>query len=360
MFADNSIDASAIKTLAGFGKASHYSKGRPSVRMKIFSCVSKEKSLSTQFNIRHIRQPGDDRSTENDLTGLHIMNTVLCLRNGSFWYLPTMFTPTASLWPVWHIIRLAQIRAGIICQALGVPSLQWEQSWMKPTAIVAVPSFIMKLIHFAKEHGIDINSSREEIYVLARTSATQIFHWSIIGKNYRGLEYPVVFNSMASTEMQTALRNAVIPVAATCSRNWSSLKCFDENNNPVKLPVNRAKWPLLHWRWGHAIALRYKTGDICIYHDELCGCGRTTTRLSPVVGRRKQMIKFKGTTLYPPALFDMLNELEDVKDYVAEVYSNEMGTDEVLIYIVPSSLTRRAWSYHQANLGRRDCVLVRT
>ena len=81
--------------------------------------------------------------------------------------------------------------------------------------------------------------------------------------------------------------------------------------------------------------LRYKTGDICIYHDEPCACGRNTLRLSPIVGRKKQMIKFKGTTLYPPALFDLLNEMEEVKDFVAEVYSNEIGMDEVLLHLVP-------------------------
>jgi phenylacetate-CoA ligase len=60
--------------------------------------------------------------------------------------------------------------------------------------------------------------------------------------------------------------------------------------------------------------LRYKTGDICVYDDRPCACGRNTLRLSPIVGRKKQMIKYKGTTLYPPALFDILNEMEDVID----------------------------------------------
>ena len=71
--------------------------------------------------------------------------------------------------------------------------------------------------------------------------------------------------------------------------------------------------------------LRYKTGDICMYFDDTCSCGRNTLRLSPVLGRKKQMIKYKGTTLYPPALFDLLNEMEEVLDYVAEVYSNDIG-----------------------------------
>jgi phenylacetate-CoA ligase len=82
--------------------------------------------------------------------------------------------------------------------------------------------------------------------------------------------------------------------------------------------------------------LRYKTGDICLYDDAPCACGRTTLRLSPLMGRKKQMIKFKGTTLYPPALFDLLNEREEILDFVVEVYSDEIGLDQVLLYIVPA------------------------
>ena len=73
-----------------------------------------------------------------------------------------------------------------------------------------------------------------------------------------------------------------------------------------------------------------------MYLDEPCGCGRTTLRLSPLMGRKKQMIKFKGTTLYPPALFDLLNEREEILDFVVEVYSNEIGLDQVQLYLVPA------------------------
>ena len=47
------------------------------------------------------------------------------------------------------------------------------------------------------------------------------------------------------------------------------------------------------------------------------------------------MIKFKGTTLFAPALFDLLNGMEEIKEYVVEVSSNEIGTDEVLLHLVP-------------------------
>jgi phenylacetate-CoA ligase len=73
-----------------------------------------------------------------------------------------------------------------------------------------------------------------------------------------------------------------------------------------------------------------------------------------VIGRKKQMIKFKGTTLFAPALFEIIHKTDAIKEYVAEVYNNEIGTDEVLLYLVPSDTseetTNRIASYLQARL----------
>ncbi|HLI92731.1 MAG TPA: hypothetical protein VKU83_03955, partial [Puia sp.] len=100
--------------------------------------------------------------------------------------------------------------------------------------------------------------------------------------------------------------------------------------------------------------LRYKTGDICTWSDTPCSCGRKTLRLSPIIGRRQQMIKFKGTTLYPPALFDILVEMEQVLDFVVEVYSNEVGLDEIVLHIVRADTgeetDHRIRAYLQARL----------
>ena len=66
------------------------------------------------------------------------------------------------------------------------------------------------------------------------------------------------------------------------------------------------------------------------------------------------MIKFKGTTLYPPALFDLLNEREEILDFVIEVYSNEIGLDQVLLYLLPAEESEecdhRIRAYLQARL----------
>jgi phenylacetate-CoA ligase len=56
-------------------------------------------------------------------------------------------------------------------------------------------------------------------------------------------------------------------------------------------------------------------------------------RLSPVVGRANHLIKLKGTTLYPPALFDVLDNTPYVECYVVEVGSNDSGNDSVLVRV---------------------------
>ena len=45
------------------------------------------------------------------------------------------------------------------------------------------------------------------------------------------------------------------------------------------------------------------------------------------------MIKYKGTTLYPPALNDVLDNIPAISNYVVEVYTNSLGTDSIRVRI---------------------------
>ena len=58
-----------------------------------------------------------------------------------------------------------------------------------------------------------------------------------------------------------------------------------------------------------------------------------SARLSSVLGRKGQMIKFKGTTIYPPVLFDILDNIPEVQNYIVEVFTNSLGTDQIQIRI---------------------------
>jgi phenylacetate-CoA ligase len=45
------------------------------------------------------------------------------------------------------------------------------------------------------------------------------------------------------------------------------------------------------------------------------------------------MLKLKGTTIYPPAIFDVLDNIDYVANYVVMVGTNNVGTDEVTVKV---------------------------
>jgi phenylacetate-CoA ligase len=250
---------------------------------------------------------------------------------------------------------IQKLGAGIIRLGPGVPSMQWETIFrLKPTAIVAVPSFILKLIIYAKEHGIDVNSSSvKKAICIGENIRNTDFSLSILGKRITDAWDIKLFSTYASTEMQTAFTECSECKGGHLQPDLVIVELLDETNKPVA-PGQPGEVTITTLGVEGMPLLRYKTGDICSYHDEPCACGRNSLRLSPIVGRKKQMIKFKGTTLYPPSIFDLLNEMEEIHDYVAEVYSNDLGMDEVLLHLLPVNHTeeadRKIRSYLQARL----------
>jgi len=250
---------------------------------------------------------------------------------------------------------IRKLGAGIIRVGPGVPSLQWETIFrLKPSVLVAVPSFILKLIEYAAEHKIEPSSSSvKRAICIGENIRLPDFSFNVLGKKIINHWDIKLFSTYASTEMQTAFTECEAGRGGHHQPDLLILELLNEQGQPVRrgepgevtiTTLGVEGMPLL----------RYKTGDLCIGHDEVCSCGRQTLRLSPVIGRKKQMIKFKGTTLFAPALFDLLAGMEDIADYVAEVFSNEIGTDEILLHLLPLKYSEesdhRIRSYLQAKL----------
>jgi phenylacetate-CoA ligase len=250
---------------------------------------------------------------------------------------------------------IRKLGAGIIRVGPGVPSLQWETIFrLKPTVLVAVPSFILKLIQWADEHQIDkTSSSVKKAICIGENIRQPDFSLNLLGKKITDAWDIKLFSTYASTEMQTAFTECEAGRGGHHQPDLVIVELLNEEDQPV-LPGEAGEVTITTLGVEGMPLLRYKTGDLCIAHEEECSCGRHSLRLSPVIGRKKQMIKFKGTTLFAPALFDLLAGMEDIADFVAEVYSNEIGTDEVLLHLLPLKYSEesdhRIRAYLQAKL----------
>jgi phenylacetate-CoA ligase len=356
-FATHNIDVASIKILSDLKKIPFTTKEHLQQRNDDFLCVPKNEVIEYSSTSGTLGSPVTIALTENDLNRLAYNEycSFTCAGGSASDIYQLMLTLDRQFMAgMAYYSGIRKIGAGIIRLGPGVPSLQWDTILrLKPTAIVAVPSFIIKLIEFAKEHHIDINkTSVKKAICIGENIRNTDFSLSILGKKITDAWDIKLYSTYASTEMQTAFTECSECKGGHMQPELIILEMLDENGQPVA-PGQPGEVTITTLGVQGMPLLRYKTGDICMYYDEPCACGRTSTRLSPVVGRKKQMIKYKGTTLYPPALFDMLNEMEDVLDFVAEVYSNEMGTDEVLLHILPLSLTEECDRKIRANLQAR-------
>jgi phenylacetate-CoA ligase len=192
---------------------------------------------------------------------------------------------------------------------------------------------LLKMIEYAENHNIDINnSSVKGAICIGESLRNQDFTMNVLSKKITDKWNIKLFSTYASTEMSTAFTECEHGVGGHHHPELIIVEVLDENNNPVK---NGESGELTFTTLGiEAMPLvRFKTGDIVQLHTDPCLCGRNTLRVGPVIGRKQQMIKYKGTTLYPPAMNDVLNDFDTIESHIIEISTNELGTDEILIKI---------------------------
>ncbi len=337
LFAKHKVDIRTINTPGDLSRIPTTSKEDLQQRSEDFLCVGREKIIEYTSTSGTLGSPVIIALTENDLNRLayNEYNSFLTADGSANDIYQLMLTLDRQFMAgIAYYSGIRKLGAGIIRLGPGVPSLQWETIHrLKPTTIVTVPSFVLKLIQFAKDNFIDINrSSVKKAICIGENIRNTDFSLNMLGRKIKEEWNIHLFSTYASTEMQTAFTECREGRGGHLQPDLLIVELLDENDQQVD-PHTPGEVTITTLGIEGMPLLRYKTGDICMYFDEPCTCGRTSLRLSPVIGRKKQMIKFKGTTLYPPALFDLLNEMEDVLDFVVEVYSNEIGLDEVLFHV---------------------------
>jgi phenylacetate-CoA ligase len=236
-----------------------------------------------------------------------------------------------------YFLGLRKLGAGIVRTGSGLPQLQWDSiARFKPKYLVAVPSFLLKMIEYAELNNIDCNNSSVKAVICIGEPIRDLeFKLNSLGSKISKLWNIELFSTYASTEMATAFTECEAHRGNHAQPELIFSEILDEAGNPVK-PGETGELVVTTLQVETMPLLRFATGDMVSYTDEPCPCGRNTLRLSPVLGRKKQMIKFKGTSLYPQHIIEVLNNFKGIPTFVIEVKINEVGTDEVVVKIPDS------------------------
>lgn len=221
-----------------------------------------------------------------------------------------------------------RMKAGLIRVGASSPSLQWDSiQRFQPTVLIAIPTFVLALIDYAKKEGIDYrNSSLKKVIAIGQPLRNQDLSLNLIGQRIQdewGLD---VYSTYASTEMGCAFTECSKGQGGHLQAELLHLEVLDKAGKEV---TNGEQGEVVITTLGveGMPLLRYRTGDIATKYEEACGCGRTTPRLGPILGRKKQMIKYKGTTVHPSSLIPLLDVKPEVGMYVIELATDELGLD---------------------------------
>lgn len=337
MFNQYRIDIKKIRTLKDLTAIPFTEKSDLQTYNKDFICVPQHKIIDYITTSGTLGDPVTFAMTDADLERLayneQISFQCAGAKPGDIFQLMTTIDKRFMA-GLAYFLGIRKLGAGIVRVGNGIPELQWDTiRRICPDTIIVVPSFILRIIEYAEKHGIDYRrSSVRKAVCIGENLREQDFSLNLLGQTIREKWDIELYSTYASTEMATTFTECHCGCGGHHHPELIICELVDEKGAPVEEGEEGELVVTTLGVEGMPL-LRFKTGDLARFHCEPCRCGRTTMRISPIIGRRNHMVKYKGTTLYPPAVFDVLDQTPYVENYVMEVSDNEYGNDRIVVRI---------------------------
>lgn len=338
LFSKHKIDIGSITSLDDLVRIPVTTKEDLFLRNDDFICVSKDKIVDYITTSGTLGDPVTFVMTDKDLDRL-AYNECMSFKTCGVSSEDTIQLMTTIdrrfMAGLAYFLGARRLGAGIVRVGNGIPELQWDTiKRIQPNVIIAVPSFILKVIEYAENHGIDYkNSSVKKAICIGEPLRNQDFSYTTLAERILEKWDLDLYSTYASTEMSTAFNECQAGRGGHQRPDLIITEFLDEDNKPVGID-EAGEITITTLGVEGMPLLRFKTGDIAHRDETKCSCGRTSLRLGPVIGRRNQMIKYKGTTLYPSALYDVLSGFPNIDDYFIEVFTNQIGTDDIQVNIL--------------------------
>jgi len=337
MCRENGVDLSKVRTIEDLAGIPFTEKKDLQLYNWDFLCCDRSKVVDYVTTSGTLGEPVTFTCTEKDLQRLayNEKKSFMCagLRPGNILQLMTTIDKRFMA-GLAYFLGIRELGASIIRVGNGIPELQWDTILrLKPDSIMCVPSFIPRLIQYAEAHGIDYRSSSvRKIIGIGEGLRDQNFELNLLGKRIKEKWDVELYATYSSTEMGATFSECEYGCGGHVHPELIIVEIIGEDDLPVRdgevgeivvTTLGVEGMPLL----------RFRTGDMAAKRTERCRCGRWSYRLTPLVGRKNNMIKFKGTTLYPPMVIDVLDNYPEIANYQLVLDLDELGNDNVTVNI---------------------------
>jgi phenylacetate-CoA ligase len=208
---------------------------------------------------------------------------------------------------------------------------------LNPTLLVGVPTFLRKLGRFLRENGVDPTaSSIRRLVCIGEPLRDADMSPLRLATDLENLWNAPAFSTYASSETVSTFCECTQRQGGHLNPELVIVEIVDaagrrlpagEHGEVVLTPLQCEGMPLV----------RFKTGDKSFLIDKPCACGRITPRLGPILGRQSQMIKTKGTTVYPLSILSALDSIPEISDYCVIVTSEDQLSDHLTVHAAVSN-----------------------
>ena len=190
LFKNNHIDVSKIRTIEDLREIPFTEKKDLQLYNWDFLCCPREKVVDYVTTSGTLGEPVTFVSTEKDLQR-HAFNekkSFSCagVKPGDIVQLMTTMDKR-FIAGLAYFLGIRELGASIIRVGNGIPELQWDTiARLKPNTIMCVPSFILRLIQYAEDHGIDYkNSSIRRIIGIGEGLRNQDLSLNLLGRRIK-------------------------------------------------------------------------------------------------------------------------------------------------------------------------------
>jgi phenylacetate-CoA ligase len=202
---------------------------------------------------------------------------------------------------------------------------------IRPTAIVAVPSFLRIIADKARELKFDLkNCPVTKAVCIGEPVRDSTFELNTSGRALAAAWGARIYSTYGVTELANSLCECDTGTGGHLHDEMLHIEILDHADKP--LPEGEVGEIVATTFGVEAMPLiRYRTGDCAALFYAPCVCGRSTPRLGPIVGRKHQKLKFKGASLFPSTLQAVLEEAEGVESFVVVARTEGELCDSVVV-----------------------------
>ena len=204
---------------------------------------------------------------------------------------------------------------------------------LKPTGIITVPSFLVKLAEGIKKEGFGPKTlSVKKALLVGESIRDRNFNLNKLG-SLIATSWPIeLYSTYGNSEGAISFCECQEHSGSHEHPDLIISEILDSKGRPVA-EGELGELALTTLQIKGMPLLRYQTGDITFKISEKCKCGRNSSRIGPILGRKAQMMKVKGVKVYPKIIENAILNVDGVNNYVIEALTGDDFSDKIIVTI---------------------------